>query len=133
MPRSWRILRAFRIKNVQHHLIDFVVAPPNRYDRYLGFRLAESVDPPLALFKAIWIPRQVVMHHGVETVLKVYSFAEAVGCHQHVLLMRLQSPDAFSPAHLVRIIAGNRSYFVGQQTVSEPPLEFAEQRIWRSG
>ena len=110
-------------ENVEHGLIDFVVAPPDRYATNLRLRLAESIDASLALFKSIWIPRQIVVDNSVELLLEVYSLAQAIGRDEHVMLMRLQIVDAFAP-DLVRIIAGNRRDFEVSKLVSEPALQF---------
>ena len=72
-------------QDVEHESVDLVV------DAVIGDHpddlrgLAVAVDPPLALLVAGGVPRQVVMDDGVEVLLQVDPFAQAVGADQHAL------------------------------------------------
>jgi len=72
--------------------------------------LSEAVDAPLALFEAVGVPRKVVVEHGVEEVLEVDPFREAVCRHQDAPL----SSGGFGghgvyprAAHFVGVLAGD--------------------------
>ena len=47
------------------------------------FGLADAMDSAKALLQAVWIPRQVVVHHEMGT-LEIYAFASGVGSKEHL-------------------------------------------------
>jgi hypothetical protein len=61
-------------QHVEDHAVDRVVLAVVRHHPNLGSRLAEPVHPSLALLVSRRVPRQVVIHHGIEMVLQVDAF-----------------------------------------------------------
>ena len=64
-----------------------------------NFLLANAVDAPEALFEAIRIPRQVVVHHQVG-VLEIDAFTGGIGGDQNAYL-RVGTKDRLNAAALV--------------------------------
>ncbi len=52
-------------------------------------RLPNAMNAPKALFDAVWVPRQVVVHHQVRA-LQVDSFTCGIRCEQHLHLGIMQ-------------------------------------------
>ena len=63
--------------------------------------LADAVDAAEALFEAVWIPRQVVVHHQVG-VLEVDAFTGGIGGDQHAHF-GVGAKDRLNPAALVPV------------------------------
>ena len=74
-------------QHVEHGLVDLVVVAVVGDDPDLGRRLAEAVDPTLALLESGRVPRQVVVDDGRELLLQVDALAEAVGGDEDTVLV----------------------------------------------
>ena len=75
-------------QDVEDDAVDLVVraVEGDRADDVLG--LAEPVDAALALLVAGGVPRQVVVHDGVELLLQVHALGQAVGGDEHATARR---------------------------------------------
>jgi hypothetical protein len=70
-------------EDVENHTVDSVVGPVVGHDPDLASTLTETVHASLALLVAGRIPSEIVVDHRVEVVLKVDTFGQAVGGHEH--------------------------------------------------
>jgi hypothetical protein len=66
-------------KHVQHDSVDRVICPIEKTGFDLRRLLAEAVNAPLTLFKAVGIPGKIIVKYTGKEFLKVDSFAQAVG------------------------------------------------------
>ena len=101
-------------EDVEDDPVDSVVPPVDRKctDDVAG--LSEPVDATFALFVPGRVPRKVVVDDGLEVLLQVDAFREAVGGHQHVpTRQRAQLVDSSRPL-LRRQRSGHRHHTRGR-------------------
>ena len=79
-------------------------------------RLADAVDAPEALFQAVGVPRQVVVHHQMGA-LQIDALASGIGGEQHAHLWVVQKYVLGAAAFLAAHAAVNRhhGFFVAEQ------------------
>ena len=70
-------------QHVQDDPVDAVVCPVEHDGADGAGALPEPVDAALALLVPGRVPRQVVVDDGLEVLLQVHAFGQAVGRHQH--------------------------------------------------
>ena len=72
-------------EHIEDHAVDRVVRAVVGDDAHLALLLAEAVHAAFALLVARGVPGEVVVQHGIEVLLEVDAFGQAVGADQHVL------------------------------------------------
>ncbi len=72
-------------QHIEDHAVDRVVGAVVGDDAHLRLLLPEAVHPAFALLVARGVPGQVVVQHGVEVLLEVDAFRQAVGADEHIL------------------------------------------------
>jgi hypothetical protein len=87
-----------------------------------GEGLAEAVHAALALLQAVGIPRQIVMEGGIERVLEVDAFAEAVGSDEDAAAF-LSQLRHLGPPLVVAEQAGDRGDADVVELVTEETLQ----------
>ena len=70
-------------QDIEDDAVDGVVRAVPGDDPHLGLLLPEAVHPALALLVAGGVPGEVVVQDGIEVLLEVDAFGEAVGAHEH--------------------------------------------------
>ena len=88
-------------------------------------RLPIAVNAAFPLFMTSGVPRQIVMEDGIEVILQVDAFAEAVGRHQYALRKFGQCADA--------VLALGWSEFTGNTGDLGATREGPQRRTQRSG
>ena len=76
----------FADQHIEHDAVDLVVDAVVGDDAHLLFGLAVAVHAAFALLVARRVPGEIVVDDGVEVLLQVDAFAEAVGADQHPLV-----------------------------------------------
>ena len=70
-------------QDIEDHAVDRVVGTEVGNHPHLGRALSKPINPALALLVARGVPRQVVVEYGIEVLLQIDPFGEAVGADQH--------------------------------------------------
>ncbi len=96
----------FPHENIENDAVDRVIDAVICEHAHARAFLAVAVDAAFALLVAGGVPRKIIMHDGVEIILKVDSLAETVCAYKHALWIVCEFEDArFTVGR--RKIAGN--------------------------
>ena len=69
-------------QDIEHDSINLVVGTVVGHNANCRTRLAVAINPAFPLLVPCRIPGQVVVENGVERILQIDTFAQAIGAHQ---------------------------------------------------
>src|SRR5262245_32726630 len=86
-PKSTLDALVLADKDIQNHSINRVIGAIVCDDTDLRFILAKTIHSTFTLLMTGGIPSKVIMQHGVEVLLKIYSLRQAVSADQYILAL----------------------------------------------